>query len=149
MILCAVGLAIGSCTEIRKILAGELYRYRAIRGQLCDQHLAVGIGHSLVIAVVEDVPKAANQIIHDEVVAGLKGRNPILVGACYRAHGGRCRAILGGVSNRDPAVIDQVREKSEQAGHDACGSGRPYWILVEGSGCPDFDGGGCSSRVHR
>ena len=148
LILGAICFSIGAGAEVGKELTGQLDGDVAIRGQLCDEDLAVLIRDALVIAVIEDVPEPSDQVVHDEVVSGFEFRNPVLVRTGNRADGGLRGAVFRSMSNGDPAVVKEVREKAEQTGHDAGGCRRTHRILMKTGGGLDSDDRGGSGGVH-
>jgi len=110
----------GSITTVREILHIQRSSEGAIRGQLCKQDPVISIGEAIGVTV-EDVPDAAYNIVDDDVptsspTAWIKGCNPILVRGGDQARSGfSSRSICRfGQTNRDVAVVDQLRETGKQ-----------------------------------
>ena len=93
-----------------------------VRGQLGQQDRTVRSGQSVDIPV-QDVPHAADLIVHDDVSArnaatGFEDQRPVLLG---RVHHGSCAFASVGISgpidaDGHPAVVVQVRESRQQQG---------------------------------
>ena len=106
--VCAIGFAVGAGSEIREILSRYLYIDISIGGELCDEHLAIGIRNTLVISVIVDVPKSADEVVHDQIIARFKIGNPVLVRTCNGADGSLWCPVFRRMANGYPTVVEEV-----------------------------------------
>ena len=108
-------------------------RNLSVRGQLGEQHTLIGIRRSVAV-VLRHKPCAARRIVHHNVAAALKRRQPPLGGALHRAHLALARSAVGLLEDADghPAVVRQFWEESEQQRVHRIGGGCTEAVLIEG-----------------
>ena len=111
----------------------ERARNLSVRCQLCQQDPLIGIRHTIAV-VLGDKPCAARRIVHHNVAARFKRRQPALRGAFHRAHLTLSRGAIRLLrdANGHPAVVRQLGEEAEEQGVDRIGCSGTKGVLVKG-----------------
>ena len=117
---------------LREDLRAELTAQIAVGGQLSHQHALVVAAQAVHGHRRNDVPPAANAVVHGEAVASFKGVHP----RARNQFNASLRSFwLTGQANRDVAVVGQLGNERNRSVRQIVGGCTTKSVLIEARGC--------------